>query len=53
MLTRENEMLKNRIRELEKQVADLSTKGSADITPTSGPAGVEPTEATGEVQSKA
>lgn len=53
MLTRENEMLKNRIRELEKQVADLSTKGSADITPTSGPVGVEPTEATGEVQSKA
>lgn len=57
MLTRENEMLKRRIRELERQVADLSSKGSTatDVTPTSGIAvtTVEPTEVTSNVQDKA
>lgn len=55
MLTRENEMLKRRIRELERQVADLSSKGSTatDVTPTSGAAIIEPVETTGELQDKA
>lgn len=59
MLTRENEMLKRRIRELERQVADLSSKGSTatDVTPTSGTAVTEvttgPAEATSGVQDKA
>lgn len=60
MLTRENEMLKRRIRELERQVADLSSKGSTatDVTPTSGIAvteatTAEPVEATSDVQDKA
>lgn len=47
MLTRDNEMLKRRIRELERQVADLSSKGSTatDVTPTSGIAVAEVTAA--------
>lgn len=57
MLTRENEMLKRRIRELERQVADLSSKGSTatDVTPTSGIAvtTAEPTEVTSNVPDKA
>lgn len=65
MLTRDNEMLKRRIRELERQVADLSSKGSTatDVTPTSGvavaeaavvePVVAEPAETACDVQDKA
>lgn len=65
MLTRDNEMLKRRIRELERQVANLSSKGSTatDVTPTSGvavaeaavvePVVAEPAETACDVQDKA